>query len=412
MELSIRAKISLVIAVLIMLVFFATQTAVVVGYFPSSFKTFVFVWSCVIAFFPPFFIVVIEFVRKTRYQVQNFNDTLKSINNSNALVELDLHGNILSANKIFSNTIGYSIKELKGMSYYKLMDPTETSKDWFYSFFRELSNGLVKSGEFKRITKDGEEIWIYGNYNPISDPYGNTYKILKVATNITDRKLAEFEIAKKNTYLEHAAKILRHDMHSGINTYIPRGLSSLKRRMTEEQIKELKIDAPLRMIEEGLTHTQKVYKGVKEFTNLVKKDAQLDKQVYDLKEILNSYFSSTSYVKQIIIKDLISLEVNEALFCTAVDNLVRNGLKYNDNSTKMVTIFMEDDSTLCIQDNGRGMSQKEFMELSKPYVRKENQKENGSGLGLNICIAIMEEHKFKVTAEKLEEGTKLKIKLK
>ena len=73
---------------------------------------------------------------------------------------------------------------------------------------------------------------------------------------------------------------------------------------------------------------------------------------------------------------------------------------------------MEDDSTLCIQDNGRGMSQKEFMELSKPYVRKENQKENGSGLGLNICIAIMEEHKFKVTTEKLEEGTKLKIKLK
>jgi K+-sensing histidine kinase KdpD len=201
-------------------------------------------------------------------------------------------------------------------------------------------------------------------------------------------------------------------MHSGINTYIPRGLSSLKRRMTEDQIKELKIDAPLRMIEEGLTHTQKVYKGVKEFTNLVKKDAQLDKQVYDLKEILHSYFSSTSYVKQILIKDLISLEVNEALFCTAVDNLVRNGLKYNDNSTKMVTIFMEDDSTLCIQDNGRGMSQKEFMELSKPYVRKENQKENGSGLGLNICIAIMEEHKFKVTAEKLEEGTKLKIKLK
>ena len=412
MELSLRAKISLVIAVLIMLIFFATQTAVVIGYFPPSFKIFVFVWSCVFAFFPPFFIVVIEFVRKTRYQFQNFNDTLKSINNSNALVELDLHGNIISANKVFSNIVGYSIKELKGMSYYRLMDPTEVSKDRFFSFFRELSAGLIKNGEFKRITKDGDEVWIYGNYNPITDPYGSTYKILQIATNITDKKLGEFEIAKKNTYLEHAAKILRHDMHSGINTYIPRGLSSLKRRMTDEQIKELKIDAPLRMIEEGLIHTQKVYKGVKEFTNLVKKDAQLDKQVYDLKEILNSYFSSTSYVKQIIIKDLISFEVNEALFCTAIDNLVRNGLKYNDNPTKIVTIFMQDDSTLCIQDNGRGMSQEEFIELSKPYIRKENQKENGSGLGLNICIAIMEEHKFKVTVEKLEEGTKLKIKIK
>ena len=79
-------------------------------------------------------------------------------------------------------------------------------------------------------------------------------------------------MSQKEFDLEHAAKILRHDMHSGINTYIPRGLSSLKRRLSEDQIKELKIDAPLRMIEEGLTHTQKVYKGVKEFTNLVKAD--------------------------------------------------------------------------------------------------------------------------------------------
>jgi hypothetical protein len=65
------------------------------------------------------------------------------------------------------------------------------------------------------------------------------------------------EIEKKNTYLEHAAKILRHDMHSGINTYMPRGLSSLERRLSEEQVKELKIDAPLKMIKEGLRHTQK-----------------------------------------------------------------------------------------------------------------------------------------------------------
>ena len=109
------------------------------------------------------------------------------------------------------------------------------------------------------------------------DPYGEVYRVLKIATDITAKKKIEVEIAKKNSYLEHAAKILRHDMHSGINTYIPRGLSSLKRRLTQEQIKTLKVDAPLRMIEEGLVHTQKVYRGVKEFTNLVKKDAQLEK---------------------------------------------------------------------------------------------------------------------------------------
>ena len=76
------------------------------------------------------------------------------------------------------------------------------------------------------------------------------------------------EVRKQNTYLEHAAKILRHDMHSGINTYIPRGVSSLERRVPQTVIDDLKIEAPLKMIKEGLAHSQKVYKGVYEFTNL------------------------------------------------------------------------------------------------------------------------------------------------
>jgi hypothetical protein len=89
-------------------------------------------------------------------------------------------------------------------------------------------------------------------------------------------------VNQKNSYLEHAAKILRHDMHSGINTYMPRGLTSLRRRLSEDKIKELKIDSPLKMLEEGLRHTQKVYAGVKEFTNLVKEDVQLARKEHNL----------------------------------------------------------------------------------------------------------------------------------
>jgi len=107
---------------------------------------------------------------------------------------------------------------------------------------------------------------------------------------------------------------------------------------------------------------------------------------------------------------LSTAEVNEALFCTAVDNLIRNGLKYNDSSTKSVRIF-RDGNTLSIEDNGRGMSQEEFLQLSQPYTRGKD-KEKGSGLGLNICIAIMNEHTFKVSAEKLEIGTRINIELK
>jgi len=165
------------------------------------------------------------------------------------------------------------------------------------------------------------------------------------------------------------------------------------------------------MISEGLIHTQKVYKGVKEFSNLVKKDTQLEKNVVDLREVLHSYLSSTSYIKQVDLKELVEYEVNEALFCTAIDNLIRNGLKYNDSSTKKVSIYMEDEHTLVIEDNGRGMSQEDFNKYSQPYTRGK-QEENGTGLGLNICVAIIEEHGFSIAAQKLEQGTKITIQLK
>jgi signal transduction histidine kinase len=218
------------------------------------------------------------------------------------------------------------------------------------------------------------------------------------------------EIEKKNTYLEHAAKILRHDMHSGINTYMPRGLSSLERRLSEDQIKELKLEAPLKMIKEGLRHTQKVYKGVYEFTNLVKKDVVLNRSDLNLKDILEDYLSATAYRPQVIIEDLGILSVNEALFCTAIDNLIRNGLKYNDSPSKFIKIYRKDD-VIYLEDNGRGMSAEEFKLLSQPYTRKEDQKESGTGLGLNICVAILEEHKFNISCRKLSQGTQIKIKI-
>jgi len=280
------------------------------------------------------------------------------------------------------------------------------------NFWESLRSGIFFRGEIKRKKKDGKLIYLQATYNPIIGTDGKTYRIMKIATDITESYNQQREIEKKNTYLEHAAKILRHDMHSGINTYMPRGLSSLDRRLTDENIKDLKIEAPIKMIKEGLRHTQKVYKGVYEFTNLVKKDVVLNRDECDLKNILEDYLSATAYRPQVDLSDLGLLSVNEALFCTAIDNLIRNGLKYNDSNNKIVKIYRVDD-ILYIEDNGRGLSSEEFKFLSQPYTRKEGQKESGTGLGLNICIAILEEHGFSVYCDKLPQGgSQIKINLK
>jgi light-regulated signal transduction histidine kinase (bacteriophytochrome) len=284
-----RSRISLLIAGLIMFTFFLVQSCVVFGVCENTYTLDVFGYSCVVAFMPPFFMVVAEFLRK---------------------------------------------KE-------------------------EVAN----------------------------------------------------ELNKKNIYLEHAAKIIRHDMHSGINTYLPRGIKSLQRRLSEEDIDRLKIKSPMQLISDGLFHAQKVYAGVYEFTNLVKENATMTKHIVSIKTILSDYLRLTAYQQQVILdNNLPELNVNEPLFCTAIDNLIRNGLKYNDSPTKWVKIYIED-TYLIIEDNGRGLSNEEFIKLSEPYTRKKNQKESGTGLGLNICVQILNEHGFSITAEKTKTGTKLKIKI-
>jgi PAS domain S-box-containing protein len=338
------------------------------------------------------------------------SNRMDAINRSNAVIEFDTDGNIKFANDLFLNILGYSQDEIIGKNHNLFVeDDVKTSKE-YKDFWKSLREGQFFSGEIIRRKKDGALIYLQATYNPIIGSNGTPYRIMKIATDITENINQQREIEKKNTYLEHAAKIIRHDMHSGINTYIPRGVSSLERRLTPEIVADLKLEAPLRMLKEGLKHSQKVYKGVFEFTNLVKKDAVLTRNECNIKDILKDYLSSTAYLSQVILDDnLPTLSVNEALFCTALDNLIRNGLKYNDSETKFVKIYA-DHENIYIEDNGRGMSQEDFENLSKPYTRKEGQKESGTGLGLNICIAILQEHRFEITCSKLKQGgTQLKI---
>lgn len=360
------------------------------------------------------------------FSVKEGNITSKSLMEFDKFVDAsvivtrtDKDSHINYVNKRFEEVSGWRLRDIKGKTL-SVVSSGEHSK----MFWKDMYRTTVKEKKIwhevvTNKTKDGELYYIDTYIKADFNDEGEAIGFMSIGYDVTDviNSTQEIhrnieEINKKNTYLEHAAKILRHDMHSGINTYMPRGISSLERRLTPEVIKDLKIESPLKMIKEGLQHTQKVYKGVYEFTNLVKKDAELNKEPHNLKQILEDYLSNTSYFSQVAIDQLPTIEVNQALFCTAVDNLIRNGLKYNDSETKMVAIFMEDEEHISIQDNGRGMTQADFEYLSQPYTRKEGQKETGTGLGLNICVAILNEHGFKVTCDKNEVGTKIKIKIK
>lgn len=337
---------------------------------------------------------------------------IKAVEKSNVTAIFDIHGNILSANQNFCDVLGYDYESIKTMHHCNLLPKQYAESDEYNALWDTMTRGETVSGDFLRISLDGKEIWFNGYYTPVRNSVGVYSTIVFIGSDQTALKNGEMEIEQKNAYLRHAARILRHDMNSGINIYMPRGLKALRRKLSREDAERLKIESAIKLIESGLKHTQKVYEGVKEFTNLVKDDCRcIQTHPYDLKIILTDFLKTTSYQKEVVIDKLCVADVNDSLFCTAIDNIIRNGLTYNDSPTKIVKVYMQGD-TLCIEDNGRGMSQEEFEYLSKPYVRRENQQESGTGLGLSICVSILKEHGFTMAADRINSGTIVKIKLK
>jgi len=347
-------------------------------------------------------------MKETRDLADRMISTENFIDKATLVSITDSKGRITYVNEKFTKVSGYELEEVLGKDH-SILNSGEQPDGYWGKMYETVLGGGIWNDVVTNRNKNGNLYYVDTYIRAIFDSSGNLEGFSSVRQDVTGIIKASKEIEKKNTYLEHAAKILRHDMHSGINTYIPRGISSLERRMGEEKAKELKIEAPIKMIKEGLRHTQKVYRGVYEFTNLVKKDVVLNKSECDLRSILEDYLNSTAYRANVEISDLGKCNVNEALFCTAIDNLIRNGLRYNDSSSKLVKIYRVNDR-LFIEDNGRGLSSSDFKHLSQPYVRKEGQKESGSGLGLNICIAILEEHGFSISCDKLPQGgTKIEI---
>ena len=182
----------------------------------------------------------------------------------------------------------------------------------------------------------------------------------------------------------------------------------LKKRLTPEIISELKLQSALTMLERGLRHTQMVYQGVYAFTNLVKEDSRLDVEQINLSEALEHYLKHTAYFSDVEVRPLGITYVNKSLFCTAIDNFIRNGLKYNESKNKKVCVYSIDND-IFIADNGIGMTQEEFEELSLPFKRKHNLPDGGSGLGLNIALAIIKEHGCQASVVPSDAGTTIKI---
>ena len=105
-----------------------------------------------------------------------------------------MEGNIVDANHIFQFLTGYSLEDIKGRHHRLFVEEKERETEEYQALWEALRAGEFISGEFLRKKSNGEDLWIYGSYNPILDTEGKPYKVVKFAQDITDRKLMEVQV--------------------------------------------------------------------------------------------------------------------------------------------------------------------------------------------------------------------------
>ena len=115
--------------------------------------------------------------------------TLAAISRSQAIIEFTPDGQILAANENFLKTMGYDLPEIVGRHHRMFVAPEEAASGAYADFWSSLKIGTFHSREFKRIAKDGREVWIQASYNPVLSRDGNVVKIVKSAADVTIQKL-------------------------------------------------------------------------------------------------------------------------------------------------------------------------------------------------------------------------------
>ncbi len=136
---------------------------------------------------------VIKFVRDVtdvKNAALSSQAVLDAFSRSQCVIEFDPAGTILTANDNFLNAVGYSLEELRGQHHSIFMPRDETATEAYAAFWADLAAGHFRSGEFRRIAKSGEPIWIAASYNPVLDASGKVARVVKIATDITIRRRA------------------------------------------------------------------------------------------------------------------------------------------------------------------------------------------------------------------------------
>ncbi len=115
---------------------------------------------------------------------------ITAIGKSQAVIEFNMDGTIITANENFLQALGYPLAAIQGKHHSMFVAQAERAGEDYRAFWAALNRGEYQSGEYMRVGAGGREIWIQASYNPILDLNGKPFKVVKYASDVTKQVIA------------------------------------------------------------------------------------------------------------------------------------------------------------------------------------------------------------------------------
>jgi len=123
-------------------------------------------------------------------RVPSLRATFEALNRSQAIIEFETDGTIITANENFLAAMGYKLDDVRGKHHRMFVDPAYAASSAYHDFWAKLNQGEFMQAQFKRMGSGGREVWIEASYNPLLNVRGRVFRVVKFATDITAQKIS------------------------------------------------------------------------------------------------------------------------------------------------------------------------------------------------------------------------------
>lgn len=341
---------------------------------------------------------------ETKRRNAEYEGKVTAISKAMALIEYDLDGNILDINDNALALFGYTREEVIGRHHALFCTPELVDSDAYRQIWTELRAGLLHTGEYQRLAKGGREVWIQASYNPILDTDGRPFKVVKLATDLTPRRVMEQDLRAARDRAEAAAAArssflanMSHEIRTPMNAIIGFTDLLLETPLSPDQRRHLST----------VQHSSRSLLGL---LNDILDTAKLDRGAIELEQL---DFSLRELCEQVVATQRLAAESKGLqlhldypgtvgdFFCgdplrlqQVLTNLLGNAVKFTQQGEVRLQVSGESGAMrLAVRDTGIGIAADRLEKIFEPFAQADasmSRRFGGTGLGTTISRQLVE----------------------